>query len=107
MADRRPMLRRRDGDRLGSLISHARPGLALAIPSLTMAVSLFPALIPLVPAVCRAPLVATDRLAARWAAVSLPTIATRTDREYRAAGATDYQSENGLSLWNRLAHFGI
>jgi hypothetical protein len=59
MADRRPMLRWRDGDRLGSLISHARRGLALAIPSLPMAVSLFPALMPLVPAVCRAPLVAT------------------------------------------------
>src|ERR1022692_3561107 len=101
------MPRGRDGGRLGSLISHARPSLALAIPSLPMAVSLFPPFIPLVPAICRAPLVATDRLAARWAAVPLPSVATRTDREYRAAGATDYQSEDGRSLGDRLAHFGI
>ena len=56
VAEREPPRRRSEKDRLGSLISHARPSLALPISLLTVAVRESSSLAPLVPSVGCAPL---------------------------------------------------
>jgi len=54
---------------VGSLISHARPSLALPIALLAVAVRGSSALAPLVPSVGCAPLLASNHITARWTAV--------------------------------------
>jgi hypothetical protein len=81
----------REVDRSGTLIGHASRALAIAIAALAAAMPLLSALALLVPAICGTSLLAPDCLAAGSAAVALPAIATRADKELGARHCCELQ----------------